>query len=70
MEQNGYITRRALKKDTGRTAVEITPEGIALIDEKREQTFLRVELLLSKISKGDPETYIRIFQQIKEVLGE
>lgn len=70
MEQSGLITRHTSPKDARRTVVEITPAGIALVDEMREQTLSRIELLLAQVSKEDLETYIRISHQIKKVMNE
>lgn len=70
MEQNGLITRHTSPKDARRTVVEITPAGIALVDEMRKQALHRVELLLAQVSKEDLETYIRISKQIKEVMDK
>ena len=70
MEQNGLITRHISSKDARRTIVKITPAGIASVDEMREQAIHRIELLLTQVSKEDLDTYIRISQQIKEVMKE
>ncbi len=70
MEQNGWITRRASQEDARRIVVEITPAGIALVDEMREQTLQKIELLLDQISREDLETYIRISRQMKTVMNE
>lgn len=70
MEQNGLITRRASQKDARRIVVKITPAGIALVDEMREQTLQKIEILLDQISSEDLETYIRISHQIKTVMNE
>ncbi len=68
MEQNGLVTRHTSPKDARRTVVRITPAGIASIDELRGQAVHRMELLLTQVSREDLETYIRISQQIKEVM--
>lgn len=70
MEQSGYITRRTSEKDARRTVVEITPAGIAFIDELREQTLRKAERILDRISKEELDTFIRISHQIKEVMEE
>ena len=70
MEQNGWITRHASQEDARRIIVEITPAGIALVDEMREQTLQKIELLLDQISREDLETYIRISNQIKAIINE
>ena len=70
MEQNGLITRSPSPEDARRTLVEITPAGVDLINEMRSHAFRKIELLLKKVSKEDLETYIRISQQIKEVISE
>ena len=70
MEQSGLVTRHTSRKDARKTIVEITPAGIALVDEMREQTLGRVELLHERIRKEDLETYIRISCQIKEIMNE
>lgn len=70
MEQNGLITRNPSPEDARRTLVEITPTGIDLINEMRSHALRKIELLLNKVSKEDMETYIRISQQIKEVIDE
>lgn len=70
MEQNGLITRHASQEDARRIVVEITPAGIVLVDEMREQTLQKIELLLDQISREDLETYIRISRQIKAVMNE
>ena len=70
MEQNGLVTRHTSPEDARRTVVEITPAGIASIDGMRTQALHRIELLLTQVSKEDLETYIRISQQIKEVINE
>ena len=70
MEQSGFVTRRRSSEDARRTIVEITPAGIALVDEMREKTLKKVELLLAKISKDDLDTYLRISQQIREAMNE
>lgn len=68
MEKNGFITRRTSSKDARRITIEITPAGIAFVDNMREQTLSKVEQLLNRLSKEDIETYIRISQQIKEAM--
>lgn len=70
MEQNGLITRHASQEDARRIVVEITPAGIALVDELREQALQKTELLLDQISSEDLETYIRISHKIKAVMNE
>ena len=70
MEQNGLITRHPSQQDARRTVVKITPAGIALVDDMREQTLNKIELLLNQVSKEDLETYIRISHQIKKVMNE
>ena len=70
MEQNGLITRYSSPEDARRTVVGITPAGIASVDEMRAQALHRIEFLLTQVSKEDLETYIRISQQIKEVMNE
>ena len=70
MEQNGFIVRSASEEDARRTLVSITPAGIDLIDKMRAQALRKIELLLTKVSREDLETYIRISQQIKEVINE
>ena len=70
MEQNGLITHHASQEDARRIVVEITPAGIVLVDEMREQTLQKIELLLDQISREDLETYIRISRQIKAVMNE
>lgn len=70
LEQNGFITRHTSSKDARRTVVEITPAGIAFVDEMREQILRKVELLLKQISKEDLYTYIKISHQIKRAMDE
>lgn len=70
MEQSGYITRRNSAKDARRTVVEITPAGVELIDEMREQTLKKVALLLDRVGKKDIDTYLRISSQIRELMDE
>ena len=70
MEQNGLIMRHASQEDARRTVVTITPAGTALVDEMREQTLQKIELLLNQISRDDLETYIQISRQIKSVMNE
>lgn len=70
MEQSGLVTRHSSLEDARRTVVEITPAGIALVDEMREQTLKRVESLLDKIGKEDLDTYIRISHQIREIMED
>ena len=70
MEQNGLITRCTSMEDARRTVVGITPAGIDSINEMRAQALQKIELLLTQVSKEDLETYIRISQQIKEVISE
>ena len=70
MEQNGLITRSNSPEDARRTVVGITPAGVAAIDEMRTQALRKIELLLTKVGREDLETYIRISQQIKEVINE
>lgn len=70
MEQNGFITRRASLKDARRTVVDITPAGIAFVDNMREQTLSKVMRLLDRISKEDLAAYIRISHQIREAMNE
>ena len=70
MEQSGLVTRHSSLEDARRTVVEITPAGIVLVDEMREQTLKRVESLLDKISKEDLDTYIRISHQIREIMED
>lgn len=70
MEQSGLITRQSSSEDARRTVVKITPKGVALIDEMRERTLVKIELLLEQISKEELDTYIRISHQIKEVMDE
>ena len=68
MERNGFITRRTSSSDARRITIEITPAGIAFVDNLREQTLSKVERLLDQISKEDLETYIKISQQIREAM--
>ena len=68
MERNGFITRRTSSSDARRITIEITPAGIAFVDNMREQTLSKVERLLDQISKEDLETYIKISQQIREAM--
>ena len=68
MENSGFITRRTSPKDARLIIVEITPAGIAFVDNMREQTFTKVERLLDKVSTEDLETYFRISQQIREAM--
>ena len=68
MERNGFITRRTSSSDARRITIEITPAGIAFVDNTREQTLSKVERLLDQISKEDLETYIKISQQIREAM--
>ncbi|MBD5471867.1 MAG: winged helix DNA-binding protein [Lachnospiraceae bacterium] len=70
MEKNGLITRHTSQKDARQIIVEITPAGIALVDEMREQVLSKIELLFTQVSKEDLETYIRISHQIKDVMSE
>ena len=70
MEQNKLITRSPSPEDARRTVVGITPAGIAAINEMRSQALRKIELLLTKVSREDLETYIRISQQIKDVINE
>lgn len=70
MEQSGYIRRSTSAEDRRRTVVEITPSGIAYVDDMREQTLIRVEKLLDLFSKEDLDNYIRISNQIREAMEE
>ena len=68
MEKNGFITRHTSSKDARQIIIEITPAGIAFVDNMREQTLIKVESLLNQVSKEDLETYIRISHQIREAM--
>lgn len=70
MEQSGLITRQNSSKDARRTVVEITPKGVDLINEMKEQTHEKIELLLERISREELDTYIRISHKIREVMEE
>ena len=68
MEKSGFITRRTSSKDARRIIIEITPEGIAFVDNLREQTLSKVAQMLDRVGKENIETYIKISQQIKEAM--
>ena len=68
LEKNGFITRRTSSKDARQIIIEITPAGVAFVDNMREQTLSKVERLLEQVSKEDIENYIRISQQIREAM--
>ncbi len=70
MEQSGLITRQNSSEDARRTVVEITPKGKDLINEMKEQTHEKIELLLERISREELDTYIRISHKIREVMEE
>ena len=70
MEQSGLITRQNSSEDARRTVVEITPKGVDLINEMKEQTHEKIELLLERISREELDTYIRISHKIREVMEE
>ena len=68
MEKSGLITRRPSSKDARRIIIEITPAGIAFVDNLREQTLSKVAQMLDRVGKENIETYIKISQQIKEAM--
>lgn len=68
MEESGFVTRRTSSKDARRTVVEITPAGIAFVDDLKEQALSRVELLLEQVSKEDLDTYVRISRKISKAM--
>ena len=68
LEKNGFITRRTSSKDARRIIIEITPAGIAFVDNLREQTLSKVAQMLDRVGKENIETYIKISQQIKEAM--
>ena len=70
MEKSGFITRCRSAEDARRTVVEITPAGMALIDNMQEQTLVKVEKILEKISKEDIDNFFRISDKIKKIMDE
>ena len=70
MEKHGFITRHTSSEDARRIILEITPAGVAFVDDMRERTLKKVELLLEQVSKEDLETYVRISHQIRKAMEE
>lgn len=70
MEKNGYIIRYRSSEDNRQTVVEITQKGIDYSGTIKEQILEKAELLLEKVGKEDLDEFIRISQEIKEVLDE
>ena len=68
MEKSGFITRSTSSKDARRVIIEITPAGIAFVDNLREHTLSKVAQMLDRVGKENIETYIKISQQIKEAM--
>ena len=68
MEENGYVMRHTSSKDARRTVVEITPAGVAFVDDLKEQALSRIELLFEQVSKEDLDTYVRISRKISKAM--
>lgn len=66
MEKSGLVIRYRSSEDARQTVVEITQEGRAFVDEMKEQTLMKMELLIEKVGKEDMEEFIRISKKIKE----
>lgn len=70
LEQGGLITRRSSSKDARRTVVEITPAGVAFVDEMKERALVKVQSLLEQVSKEELDTFVQISHKIRKVLDK
>lgn len=68
MEESGFISRYTSSKDARRVIVQITPAGVAFVEDMKERTLNKVELLLNQVSKEDLNTYVKISRKIREAM--
>lgn len=68
MEESGFIARHTSSKDARRIIVEITPAGVAFVEDMKERTLNKVESLLNQVSKEDLYTYVKISRKIREAM--
>ena len=70
MEESGFIVRHTSSKDARRIIVEITPAGVAYVDDMKERTLNKVESLLNQVSKEELYAYVKISRKIREAMEE
>ena len=68
MEESGFITRYTSSKDARRVIVQISPAGVAFVEDMKERTLNKVESLLNQVSKEDLYTYVKISRKIREAM--
>ena len=68
MEESGFITRHTSSKDARRIIVKITPAGVAYVEDMKERTLNRIELLLNQVSKEELYIYVKISRKIREAM--
>ncbi len=70
MEKNGLIERSRSASDSRQIVVKLTQAGIDTADQIKEQIIGKTMLLLDQIGKEKLDEFIRISNEIREVLGE
>ena len=68
MEESGFISRYTSSKDARRVIVQITPAGVAYVEDMKERTLNKVESLLNQVSKEELYTYVKISRKIREAM--
>lgn len=70
MEKNGLIVRSHSASDARQTVVKLTQAGNDTAEQIKERIIEKTMLLLDQIGKERLDEFVRISNEIREVLGE
>ncbi len=70
LEKLGMIQREASDKDSRKTVVKITAEGVAKAEEKRRDVVHYTAKLIDKVGKEDMNSFLRILGSIKQAMSD
>jgi DNA-binding MarR family transcriptional regulator len=70
LERPGFVRRNAHPSDRRSLVIEITPDGLEVLQRLRTVVHRHEKAWLSSFSNDDLEAYIRLLQRIQEALAD
>lgn len=70
LEEKGYIRRQIKQRDRRSLEVSITPQGMALLQQKAEGILQRTQSILRRLGEEDTTSLLRILTRCVDLLWE
>lgn len=70
LEERGWARRQRLRTDRRKVVIEITPDGLAVLDDVRKQAEVRVMAVLSVVAPDDQALIARALAILRDVFAD